>query len=176
MPSNQKIPFLSKKNKENFGTINDNSNPFVESTMVFDENDDSGSTNSWKSIKYSFFNFYFILCSKYLNLKNKNSKFKEGANRYLHVKNKRIKEFFAEFFGTFIFLAFSFGSVAQFMFGGKKDFLSVNISFGLGLTIAIIAVGKISGLDLLILCQKHYRKLLIIYSHSRSSFKSSGFF
>ena len=84
------------------------------------------------------------------NVKKKCSKFKEVANRYLHVKNKRIKEFFAEFFGTFIFLAFSFGSVAQFMFGGKKDFLSVNISFGLGLTMAIIAVGKISGLILFI--------------------------
>jgi len=31
------------------------------------------------------------------------------------------------------------------MFSGKKDFLSVNISFGFGLTMAIIAVGKISG-------------------------------
>lgn len=146
MPSNQKIPFLSKKNKENFGTINDNSNPFVESTMVFDENDESASTTSWKSIRYcSFYALSLFSCSTLVSNEKIYSKIKEVANRYFHIKNNRIKEFFAEVFGTFIFLAFSFGSVAQFMFGGKKDFLSVNISFGVGLTMAIIAVGKISG-------------------------------
>ena len=36
--------------------------------------------------------------------------------------------------------------MAQYIFSGKKEFLSVNISFGFSLAIAIIAVGKVSGI------------------------------
>lgn len=56
-----------------------------------------------------------------------------------------MREFLAEIFGTFLFLSFSLGSVAQFVFSDKTSFLSVNVSFGVGLTLAIVAIGKISG-------------------------------
>jgi glycerol uptake facilitator-like aquaporin len=48
-------------------------------------------------------------------------------------------------FGTFIFLSFSLASVAQFLFSGKEEYLSCNLSFGIGLSLAIIAVGQVSG-------------------------------
>ncbi len=48
-------------------------------------------------------------------------------------------------FGTFIFLSFSLASVAQFLFRGKEDYLACNLSFGIGLTLAILAVGQVSG-------------------------------
>lgn len=62
------------------------------------------------------------------------------------ARNPLLREFLAELFGTFIFLSFSLASVAQFVFSEKTNFLSVNISFGIALTIAIIAVGKVSGM------------------------------
>ena len=49
--------------------------------------------------------------------------------------------------GTTIFISFGLGSVAQFQFGGNSiGFISVNVSFGFGLSMGIIFAGKISGL------------------------------
>ncbi len=67
------------------------------------------------------------------------------VKHYLTIRNELFRQFIAEIFGTFLFISFSLASVAQFVFSGKSLFLSVNLSFGFSLTLAIIAVGKISG-------------------------------
>jgi glycerol uptake facilitator-like aquaporin len=63
----------------------------------------------------------------------------------LRFENETFRKFLAEIFGTFIFLSFSLASIAQYVFSGQKEFLSVSVSFGIGLTLAIIAVGQVSG-------------------------------
>lgn len=63
----------------------------------------------------------------------------------LSVKNVLFRQFLAEVFGTFFFISFGLGSVAQYVFAGRKSFLAVNLSFGLGLGLAILVVGRISG-------------------------------
>ncbi|RNA41258.1 aquaporin-3 [Brachionus plicatilis] len=63
----------------------------------------------------------------------------------LSVKSFLFRQFLAEAFGTFFFISFGLGSVAQYVFAGRKSFLAVNLSFGLGLALAILVVGRISG-------------------------------
>ena len=63
----------------------------------------------------------------------------------LQIRNQLVRVFLAEFFGTFIFISFALGSVAQYVFAGETRFLSVNISFGFGLMVGIIVAGKVSG-------------------------------
>jgi len=67
--------------------------------------------------------------------------------KYLKVKNQLVREMLAETFGTLILCVFGLASIAQYKFFDEKKtpFLSVNIAFGLGATIAGIVVGKISG-------------------------------
>ena len=70
--------------------------------------------------------------------------------RYVKVKNQNLREMLAEFLGTFLLVVFGCGSVAQFVLD-KNDkslsngFLSVNLSFGFGATVACCVIGKISG-------------------------------
>lgn len=64
----------------------------------------------------------------------------------LSIKNKLVRVFLAELFGTFLFLSIALGSVAQFVFGiGEITFISMAISFGFGLMVAIVVCGKVSG-------------------------------
>lgn len=65
--------------------------------------------------------------------------------RFCAIKNENFRCFLAEVLGTFVFLSFSFGGVAQFILGKTGDLLAVNVSFGFGLTIAIVIAGKVSG-------------------------------
>jgi len=61
--------------------------------------------------------------------------------------NQTVKEFLAETMGTFILMVFGIGSVAQFKLGKGAfgSFLSVNISWGLGVTFGVFWSGGISG-------------------------------
>lgn len=87
----------------------------------------------------------------------------------LSVKNLLFRQFLAEIFGTFFFISFGLGSVAQYVFAGRKSFLAVNLSFGLGLSLAILVVGRISGghlnpavsLSMLLLGRINFVKFLI---------------
>ena len=66
--------------------------------------------------------------------------------KYLKIKNQLAREMLAEAFGTLILCAFGLASIAQFIFNkGVGSFLSVNISFGFGATIAGVVIGKVSG-------------------------------
>ena len=57
---------------------------------------------------------------------------------YFKVKNQLAKEFLAETLGIFILIVFGCGSVAQLTFTRVEDknFLSVNLAFGFGATLA----------------------------------------
>lgn len=81
--------------------------------------------------------------------KNLSNKYKETIGRIsvcLSIKNKLVRVFLAELFGTFLFLSIALGSVAQFVFGiGEITFVSMAISFGFGLMAAIVVCGKVSG-------------------------------
>jgi len=67
--------------------------------------------------------------------------------RYFKIKNQLAREFLAETLGIFILIAFGCASVAQNVFSdnNNKSFLSVNLSFGFGVTLAAVTVGKVSG-------------------------------
>jgi glycerol uptake facilitator-like aquaporin len=72
---------------------------------------------------------------------------KAWLKQFCSIKNQHIRCFLAELLGTFVFLTFSLGGVAQFILGKTGIPLAVNISFGFGLTIAIVIAGKISGIS-----------------------------
>jgi glycerol uptake facilitator protein len=57
-------------------------------------------------------------------------------------------ELLAEFFGTFILLAFGLGVVAQVVAGGIGDHDSIAWAWGLGVTLGIYVAGRISGAHL----------------------------
>lgn len=80
------------------------------------------------------------------------SSFKYKANNILRIRKDWLREFIAEVLGTFIFLSFAIGSVAQHKFSNEQNIiLNQNVSFGFGLTLAICIVGKVSG-NILDLC------------------------
>jgi len=58
----------------------------------------------------------------------------------------RLRELFAETLGTFVLVAFGLGGVAQTVLskGGNGNWLTLSLSFGLGLTFAIVVAGRIS--------------------------------
>ena len=64
------------------------------------------------------------------------------------TKNLLVREFLAEIISTFLLITFGCGSVAQKVLGGKDGLgttLSINFSWGLGVTAGILVGGKVSG-------------------------------
>src|SRR5437867_6786560 len=61
-----------------------------------------------------------------------------------------LRESAAEFFGTFILIMFGVGVVAQVVLSGKTagDYLSVNIGWGLAVTMGVYAAAGVSGAHL----------------------------
>jgi MIP family channel proteins len=60
------------------------------------------------------------------------------------------REALAEFFGTFVLIMFGVGVVAQFVLGAGKngEYLSINLAWGLGVTMAVYVAGGVSGAHL----------------------------
>jgi glycerol uptake facilitator-like aquaporin len=59
------------------------------------------------------------------------------------------REFLAEVFGTFLLVVCGLSAVAQHKFFLRENnwnFLPVNLAFGFGATIAVLTVGKVSGI------------------------------
>lgn len=70
------------------------------------------------------------------------------TRRCCKIRNPLIREFLSEIICTFMLISFGLSSVAQFTLGQKNEFnsfLSINMTFGAAVTIAIIIGGKISG-------------------------------
>ncbi|XP_030047752.1 aquaporin-7 [Microcaecilia unicolor] len=63
------------------------------------------------------------------------------------IKNGTVREMLAEALGTFVMMSFGLGSVAQVVLGKKEygQYLSINLSFGFGVTMGIHVAGGISG-------------------------------
>ncbi|XP_006268313.1 aquaporin-7 [Alligator mississippiensis] len=71
----------------------------------------------------------------------------EKMQKILTVRNELVREALAEALGTFLLMLLGLGSVAQVNLGGGKfgEYLSINLSFGLGVALGIHAAGGISG-------------------------------
>ncbi|XP_019373637.1 PREDICTED: aquaporin-7-like [Gavialis gangeticus] len=71
----------------------------------------------------------------------------EKIQKILTVRNELVREALAEALGTFLLMLLGLGSVAQVNLGGGKfgEYLSINLSFGLGVALGIHAAGGISG-------------------------------
>src|SRR5437762_4330525 len=61
-----------------------------------------------------------------------------------------LRESAAEFFGTFVLIMFGVGVVAQVLLSGRTagDYLSINLGWGLGVTMGVYAAAGVSGAHL----------------------------
>ncbi|KAM7023688.1 aquaporin-7-like [Acridotheres tristis] len=68
----------------------------------------------------------------------------------LRIRNSTIREMLAEALGTFILMVFGLSSVAQVVLGkgNNGQYLSINLAFGIGVTLGIYASGGVSGAHL----------------------------
>ncbi|GAU88235.1 AQP6 [Ramazzottius varieornatus] len=67
-------------------------------------------------------------------------------------KNQYVREFLAEFLGTFILIIFGNGAVAQFVLSSKNpstgpvsNFFAINIAYGLAVAFGVYVAGGVSG-------------------------------
>ncbi|XP_039731500.1 aquaporin-7 isoform X5 [Pteropus medius] len=62
------------------------------------------------------------------------------------LQKEMVREFLAELISTYVMMVFGLGSVAHMVLGGSLgSYLSVNLSFGFGVTMGVHVAGKISG-------------------------------
>lgn len=114
--------------------------------MAFFVNIKELARNMSKFLILKLFDCLFLIIIFFLN-----SGVRENVGSKLTIKNKLLRGFLAELLGTFVFMSFSLGSVAQFIFREKASLLSSNISFGFGLTMGLVICGKVSGKNLFLL-------------------------
>ncbi|NXU64118.1 AQP3 protein, partial [Horornis vulcanius] len=71
----------------------------------------------------------------------------EKAKKLLRIRNNTIRQMLAEALGTFILMVFGLSSVAQVVLGkgSSGHYLSINMAFGIGVTLGVYAAGGISG-------------------------------
>ncbi|XP_041277999.1 aquaporin-7-like [Onychostruthus taczanowskii] len=74
----------------------------------------------------------------------------EKTKKAFRIRNTAVRGMLAEALGTFILMVFGLSSVAQVVLGrgNSGQYLSINIAFGIGVTLGIYAAGKISGAHL----------------------------
>ncbi|NXF38426.1 AQP3 protein, partial [Nyctibius bracteatus] len=74
----------------------------------------------------------------------------EKIRKMLTVRNRTVRELLAEALGMFILMVFGLSSVAQVVLGRGAfgQLLSINLAFGIGVTLGIHAAGGISGAHL----------------------------
>ncbi|KAI1240252.1 Aquaporin-3, partial [Lamprotornis superbus] len=72
----------------------------------------------------------------------------EKIKNVLRIRNSTIREMLAEALGTFILMVFGLSSVAQVILGkgNSGQYLSINLAFGIGVTLGIYAAGGVSAL------------------------------
>ncbi|MEE6457802.1 hypothetical protein FKM82_000039 [Ascaphus truei] len=65
----------------------------------------------------------------------------------ISVRNRWVREAMAELLATFVMMMFGLASVAQVVLGNKEfgQYLSINLSFGIGVTMGIHVAGGVSG-------------------------------
>ncbi|NXQ11100.1 AQP3 protein, partial [Peucedramus taeniatus] len=74
----------------------------------------------------------------------------EKTKKVFRIHNTTIRQMLAEALGTFILMVFGLSSVAQVVLGkgNSGQYLSINIAFGIGVTLGVYAAGRISGAHL----------------------------
>ncbi|NXC53930.1 AQP3 protein, partial [Aleadryas rufinucha] len=74
----------------------------------------------------------------------------EKTKKVFKIRNSTMRELLAEALGTFILMVFGLSSVAQVVLGkgNSGQYLSINMAFGIGVTLGIYAAGGISGAHL----------------------------
>ncbi|XP_030825332.1 aquaporin-7-like [Camarhynchus parvulus] len=74
----------------------------------------------------------------------------EKTKKVLKTNSITIRQMLAEALGTFILMVFGLSSVAQVVLGkgNTGHYLSINMAFGIGVTLGIYTAGKISGAHL----------------------------
>ncbi|XP_059692700.1 aquaporin-7-like isoform X1 [Haemorhous mexicanus] len=74
----------------------------------------------------------------------------EKTKKVFRINNLTIRQMLAEALGMFILMVFGLASVAQVVLGkgNSGQYLSINIAFGIGVTLGIYAAGAISGAHL----------------------------
>lgn len=77
---------------------------------------------------------------------NVGNKIADGFKR-VRVTNQFVREFLAEFLGTFALVLFGNGSVAQVVLsnGTKGDFFTINWAYGLAVSFGVLIAGGVSG-------------------------------
>ncbi|XP_044876170.1 aquaporin-3-like isoform X3 [Mauremys mutica] len=77
---------------------------------------------------------------------NPESKMLEKIKKALTIRNRTVREALAEALGTFLLMFFGIGGVAQVILGKGEfgKYLSINLAFGIGVTMGIHAAGGIS--------------------------------
>lgn len=83
-------------------------------------------------------------------MKKEKKSFTSKTKELIKTENGLVKEALAEVLGTFTFMVFGLGSVAQVQLGDGDhgDVLSINLAFGFGVTMGIHVAGGISGAHL----------------------------
>ncbi|NWS08126.1 AQP3 protein, partial [Motacilla alba] len=71
----------------------------------------------------------------------------EKTKKVFTIRNITIRQMLAEALGTFILMVFGLSSVAQVVLGkgNSGQYLSINMAFGIGVTLGIYAAGRVSG-------------------------------
>lgn len=84
------------------------------------------------------------------SFKNAGKTMLEKAKKVLRIRNSTTRKMLAEALGTFIVMIFGLSSVAQVVLGkgNNGQYLSINLAFGIGVTLGIYAAGGISGAHL----------------------------
>ncbi|XP_033376458.1 aquaporin-7-like [Parus major] len=74
----------------------------------------------------------------------------EKTRKVFRIRNSTIREMLAEALGMFILMVFGLSSVAQVVLGkgNSGQYLSINMAFGIGVTLGIYAAGGVSGAHL----------------------------
>ncbi|NXR94387.1 AQP3 protein, partial [Hypocryptadius cinnamomeus] len=74
----------------------------------------------------------------------------EKTKKVVRIRNTAMRGMLAEALGTFILMVFGLSSVAQVVLGkgNTGQYLSINIAFGIGVTLGIHTAGRISGAHL----------------------------
>ncbi|XP_058841981.1 aquaporin-7 isoform X2 [Acipenser ruthenus] len=72
--------------------------------------------------------------------------FVSNVKKAIRIQNEYLREALAEILSTFVMMVFGLGSVAQVVMGGGSygDYFSINLGFGLGVTMGIHIAGGVS--------------------------------
>ena len=85
---------------------------------------------------------------------------------------KLVRQFLAEFLGTFLLVLFGDGAIAQKSFFKEQPFLPIALGYGLALMIGILVSGGVSGGHLNPAVSSKLRLVSPVFTHSAVQFQT----